>query len=281
MVQEHKDKGTLNPADGIPHIYRRRADGQAMLYAWFGAMHTRVDVALAGAMPEETMLGAVAAMRRRVAAIENTANRFDPHSELSAVNRSAPDGIMPVSRELESILLDCLRYNGMTGGLFDITAGSPEYDNRMVHDIILPGDGTITFRRRGLCINLSGFLKGYALEQVRSIIIDSGVTGALINMGNSSIMAMGSPGGQNGWKVSFGSGSRKDTVTLCDQCLTTSGNDSPVRRHIVNPATGKLIEGFRSVSVVNRNAAEGEVLSTCLFIDPESTFPAFGEYTLL
>ena len=252
-----------------------------MLYAWFGAMHTRVDVALAGAMPEETMLGAVAAMRRHVAAIENTANRFDPHSELSAVNRSAPDGIMPVSRELESILLDCLRYNGMTGGLFDITAGSPEYDNRMVHDIILPGDGTITFRRRGLYINLSGFLKGYALEQVRHIIKGAGITAALVNMGNSSVMALGRPDGQNGWEVSFGNGSRKDTVTLCDQCLTTSGNDSPVRRHIVNPATGKLIEGFRSVSVVNRNAAEGEVLSTCLFIDPESTFPAFGEYTLL
>lgn len=249
-----------------------------MLYAWFGAMHTRVDAALISTESEDVLLETVAEIRKRINSIETAANCFDPHSELSAVNRSAPDGIMPVSRELESILLDCLRYNGMTGGLFDITAGSPEYDNRMVHDIILPGDGTITFRRRGLCINLSGFLKGYALEQVRSIIIDSGVTGALINMGNSSIMAMGSPGGQNGWKVSFGSGNRSDTVTLCNQCLTTSGNDSPARRHILNPETGKLIEGCRSVSVLNRNAAEGEVLSTCLFINPERKYPAFGEY---
>lgn len=281
MVQEHKDKGTLNPADGIPHIYRRRADGQGMLYAWFGAMHTRVDAALISTESEDVLLETVAETRKRINSIETAANCFDPQSELSAVNRMAAERIMPVSRELESILRECLRYNVMTDGLFDITVGSDGYDNRMVRDIILPGDGTVVFRRRGLCINLSGFLKGYALEQVRSIIIDSGVTGALINMGNSSIMAMGSPGGQNGWEVSFGSGNRSDTVTLCNQCLTTSGNDSPARRHILNPETGKLIEGCRSVSVLNRNAAEGEVLSTCLFIDPRRTFPAFENYLLI
>lgn len=281
MVQEHKDKGTLNPADGIPHIYRRRADGQGMLYAWFGAMHTRVDAALISTESEDVLLETVAETRKRINSIETAANCFDPQSELSAVNRMAAERIMPVSRELESILRECLRYNVMTDGLFDITVGSDGYDNRMVRDIILPGDGTVVFRRRGLYINLSGFLKGYALEQVRHIIKGAGITAALVNMGNSSVMALGRPDGQNGWEVSFGNGSRKDTVTLCDQCLTTSGNDSPARRHIVNPETGKLIEGCRFVSVVNRNAAEGEVLSTCLFIDPRRTFPAFENYLLI
>lgn len=281
MVQEHKDKGTLNPADGIPHIYRRRADGQAMLYAWFGAMHTRVDAALISTESEDVLLETVAETRKRINSIETAANCFDPQSELSAVNRMAAERIMPVSRELESILRECLRYNVMTDGLFDITVGSDGYDNRMVRDIILPGDGTVVFRRRGLYINLSGFLKGYALEQVRHIIKGAGITAALVNMGNSSVMALGRPDGQNGWEVSFGNGSRKDTVTLCDQCLTTSGNDSPARRHIVNPETGKLIEGCRFVSVVNRNAAEGEVLSTCLFIDPRRTFLAFENYLLI
>lgn len=252
-----------------------------MLYAWFGAMHTRVDVVLTGTAGSETLLKAVAAMRIRIAEIENAANCFDPRSELSAVNRMAAERIMPVSPGLASILHECLRYNAITGGLFDITAGSPGYNNRMVHDIILPGDGTITFRRRGLRINLSGFLKGCALEQVRRIITDTGIDGALVNMGNSSVMAVGSPGDGDGWDVSFGNGGRKETVTLRDQCLTTSGNDSPTRRHIVDPTTGKLIEGCRSVSVVNRNAAEGEVLSTCLFIDPRRSFPAFSNYLLI
>lgn len=252
-----------------------------MLYAWFGAMHTRVDAALISTESEDVLLETVAETRKRINSIETAANCFDPQSELSAVNLMAAEKIMPVSRELESILRECLRYNVMTDGLFDITVGSDGYDNRMVHDIILPGDGTVVFRRRGLYINLSGFLKGYALEQVRRIIKGAGITTALVNMGNSSVMALGRPDGQNGWEVSFGNGSRKDTVTLCDQCLTTSGNDSPARWHIVNPATGKLIEGCRSVSVVNRNAAEGEVLSTCLFIDPRRTFPAFGDYLLI
>ncbi len=252
-----------------------------MLYAWFGAMHTRVDAALISTESEDVLLETVAETRKRINSIETAANCFDPQSELSAVNLMAAERIMPVSRELESILRECLRYNVMTDGLFDITVGSDGYDNRMVRDIILPGDGTVVFRRRGLYINLSGFLKGYALEQVRHIIKGAGITAALVNMGNSSVMALGRPDGQNGWEVSFGNGSRKDTVTLCDQCLTTSGNDSPARRHIVNPETGKLIEGCRFVSVVNRNAAEGEVLSTCLFIDPRRTFPAFENYLLI
>ena len=130
-----------------------------MLYAWFGAMHTRVDAALISTESEDVLLETVAETRKRINSIETAANCFDAQSELSAVNRMAAERIMPVSRELESILRECLRYNVMTDGLFDITVGSDGYDNRMVRDIILPGDGTVVFRRRGLYINLSGFLK--------------------------------------------------------------------------------------------------------------------------
>ena len=121
-----------------------------MLYAWFGAMHTRVDAALISTESEDVLLETVAETRKRINSIETAANCFDPQSELSAVNRMAAERIMPVSRELESILRECLRYNVMTDGLFDITVGSDGYDNRMVRDIILPGDGTVVFRRRGV-----------------------------------------------------------------------------------------------------------------------------------
>ena len=55
-------------------------------------------------------------------------------------------------------------------------------------------------------------------------------------------------------------------IFLKNECLTTSGNDSHERKHIIDPQTGKLIEGKREVAVVTANGTVGEVLSTSLFV---------------
>lgn len=269
---------------GIPHLFRRRDNGggTAMLYAWFGAMHSRVDIAVVGDICEEHVMQAVGEMRRRIAAIENMANRFAPDSELAAINRYADDDTMGISAELETIIADCRRYHDMTHGLFDITIGSDNHRAMTtIGEIVLPGDRTIAFRRRGIRIDLSGYLKGYALEQMRPILRDYGISNALLNMGNSSVMAVGSMTDSAGWTVSFDSGSGKQPVVLRDQCLTTSGNDSDTRQHIADPYSGQLVSGHRTISVVNADAAEGEVLSTSLFIDREARTTGFGPFTIL
>ena len=38
------------------------------------------------------------------------------------------------------------------------------------------------------------------------------------------------------------------------------------RKHIIDPQSGKLVEGKREVAVVTANGAVGEVLSTSLFV---------------
>ncbi len=43
----------------------------------------------------------------------------------------------------------------------------------------------------GVTINLSGFLKGYALEKTRKLLQHYEVKDALINMGNSSVLLFG------------------------------------------------------------------------------------------
>lgn len=266
----------------IPHIYRRDNNGaRALLYTWFGAMHSRVDIAIVSDKTEEPLMQCVESMRRRIADIERTANCFSPESELAAINRHAADRTMHVGNELETIIASCMRYNAMTNGLFDITVDSEHHNPQTIRDISLPGDGTIRFRRRGIRINLSGFLKGYALEQLRTILRDHDITDALLNMGNSSVMAIGNMTAGAGWGVGFGNRQQAQTITLRNQCLTTSGNDSPSRQHITDPATGQKIQGQRSIAVINGNASEGEALSTSLFIKPEMTFPRFGEYSTI
>lgn len=76
-------------------------------------------------------------------------------------------------------------------------------------------------------------------------------------MGNSSILALGNHPVGSGWKI--------NDILLHNECLTTSGNDSPSRRHIVSPQNGKLVEGVKQIAVVTTNGSIGEILSTSLF----------------
>ncbi len=61
--------------------------------------------------------------------------------------------------------------------------------------------------------------KGYALETIKSILNECVIENALINMGNSSVLALGNHPVGTGWKV--------NNILLHNECLTTSGNDSP------------------------------------------------------
>jgi thiamine biosynthesis lipoprotein len=85
-------------------------------------------------------------------------------------------------------------------------------------------------------------------------------------------MAVGNHPHGNGWKVKTALQAlvpAEREFILYDECLTTSGNDTPNRRHIICPDTGKYIEGLKAVSVVTSNATEGEVLSTAFFVATE------------
>lgn len=93
---------------------------------------------------------------------------------------------------------------------------------------------------------------------------------ALINMGNSSVLALGHHPMADGWKIDFGQAASPHKIhpelLLRNECLTTSGNDSHERKHIIDPRNGKLVEGKREVAVVTTDEAEGEILSTSLFV---------------
>ncbi|KAB4167397.1 FAD:protein FMN transferase, partial [Bacteroides uniformis] len=149
---------------------------------------------------------------------------------------------------------------------------SADYTPNLIRSVQLsPQERTLLFLQPGVTINLSGFLKGYALEKTRKLLQYYEVKDALINMGNSSVLALGNHPVGTGWRV--------NDILLYDECLTTSGNDSPERRHIVSPQDGKLVEGARQISVVTTNGAIGEILSTALFAaDSEQRKALMGIY---
>ncbi len=225
----------------MTHIFKEGEAGN-LLYCWFPAMHTRVDIAIVSPLDEASLLSIVAEVKKRICEIENIGNCFNQHSELSQYNSNGKEHFA-LSSELQRILHLCDYWKKETAGLFDVSVEGK--------------------------INLSGFLKGYALDEIRPILEANNIENALVSMGNSSVLALGSqPGSTGGWIVKNAQG---ETFTLRNQCLTTSGNDSPERRHIINPLTGQYKTGQGMVSVITSGGAEGEVRATEKFLLKQPT----------
>lgn len=234
----------------MPHLSRILPDGEVAVYVWFEAMHTRVDILLkSGSHPESGLLDIAEGMRRIITDLEKAGNRFDPSSELSRLNRLSPGEETEISEVLYDMLSLCLDYNVRTKGLFDISVSSPGYEPGMLGTIRLAEGRRFSRNRADVVLDLSGFIKGYALDCLRGYLEDRGITDALVNLGNSSIMAMGAVPGP-----------------VKDGCLTTSGNSDISRCHIRNPLTGEYIRGVRTAQVFTRGGAEGEVEATVKFI---------------
>lgn len=250
----------------MQHMHHILDDGSNLVYAWFEAMHTRIDIMLWDSdVSYVRLLNVVEEVVDEVNRISLMGNCFSPESEVSVVN-AAPAGVpVKVSDELFGILLRCRDYNQETEGLFDITA-SVDLPGIMLCDKLglTQNDGTVMRNHSETRINLSGFLKGYALDRaVEKIRKD--VSNGLVSFGNSSVYAFGNHPKGSGWPVAAADSSRGEFI-LHDECLSTSGNDTEKRKHIINPLNGEMIEGKGMVSVISRTAEYGEVLSTVSFL---------------
>lgn len=245
------------------HLYKPSPTGEGLFYGWFAAMHTRVDVALYGCRSKEEWMNITEEIHREVIRLESIGNYFDEHSELSFVNRNAALRPVVLSDELYEMMAICKEYHTRTLGCFDATISSINHTPDTMNEVHLKADNhTVAYGRPGIVINLSGFLKGYALDKIKGILSANGVTDALVNMGNSSILAMGNHPNGEGWKVT-------NDCTLYNQCLTTSGNDTDERRHILSPHTGRWVTGKGKVLVVTEKGYVGEIFSTALFAATE------------
>lgn len=313
----------------IQHVYRSSHEGDGLFYAWFLSMHTRVDIILCSRKSEEELLLTVDHIYDTLCQLEKTANYYDPTSELARVNRMAATSPVVLSEELYAMIDLCLEYNKKTLGCFDITVLSNNYDRNTIHSVQLSAEErSVFFRQPGVTLNLSGFLKGYALEKIKSILKESMIENALINMGNSSVLALGNHPMGKGWKINFGwaanastntatnattnattdtatnatadtaTNATTDTATdtataataanadnpqsilLYNECLTTSGNESSQRKHIISPRSGEFVKGARQIAVVTADGAIGEILSTGLFAaDDEQREALLAEFS--
>jgi thiamine biosynthesis lipoprotein len=231
--------------------------------------------------------------------LDQLLSNYRPESEWSQVNKLAGGQPVPVSRELFDLLSDCVEYSREGEGAFDITVGPLmkvwgfyKGTGHLPHraevrgalatvgyqNILLDAKNhTVRFAREGVEMDPGGVGKGYAVDKIAAILREDGVRSALISGGGSSIYAIGTPPGEQGWKVTIKDPKDQSkaaaTVSLKDESLSTSGNyekffwaEGKLYSHIMDPRTGYPSMGMLSVSVISPRTIDSEIWAKPYYI---------------
>lgn len=224
-------------------------------------MGTRLDIVVIG-HAEDRAAGLCRECVDMTSMLERQVSRYVADSETSAINRAEPLSQLPVSDSYRSLLTLSADMCRRTLGAFDVTLGDgSRFDFGDNGELIIPA--------RGLKIDFGGIAKGIAVDRMTRILAGADTKSAFISFGGSSIAGIGSHPGGDSWRVSIAdpfSGNTLRCIDLVDSSLSTSGNSTALRGHIIDPSTGHAVTGRRLSAVVARSATEAEALSTAWLV---------------
>jgi thiamine biosynthesis lipoprotein len=263
------------------------------------AMATVFEVLLPWGTPRAD--AAAAAALDLVDALEAQLTVYRETSEVRRLNRLAETAPVPVERRLFDLFSRAARLSSDTNGAFDMTAGPlvkawgffrregrvPQDDELtsamdkvgMRHVALDPERRTVRYLRPGVEINLASIGKGYALDRAGELLHQKhGVSAALLNGGNSSVLALGAPPEDpRGWTVGIRNPAKPDerlaVVRLRNRAMATSAatyqnfayNNRKIG-HLLDPRTGRPVEGVSLATAFAPTAAEADALATAFYV---------------
>jgi len=220
---------------------------------------------------------------RELDRLEAKLNRYDETSDVSKINHASTGVPVAVSYDTFACLSIALYVSAETGGAFDVTsvsrarprmeAESPTLDppeipavDRGFNFIDLSEETlSVTVRRPGLCIDLGGIGKGYALDCMSGILEEWEVNRSLLIAGGSTVLAMDAPAQEQGWPVQFGSGEYSRQMNLC-KCSFSGSGLTVKGEHIVDPRSGISVAILKRAWALAPTAALSDALSTAFMI---------------
>ena len=231
--------------------------------------------------------------------IDRLMSHYLPHSPLSELNRRAADGAVAVDPELFDFIARSLDYSRASDGAFDITVGplmkawgffDGDYrvptaaelrDTRRrvgYRRVVLDRSRrTIRFDTPGVELDLGGIAKGYAVDRAIAVLERHGITAALVSAGGSTIYGLGHPPDRPSWEVKvqdpIDPAKVAFSVGLIDRALSMAGRsaksfeaDGTLYSHIMDPRTGRPVQGVLSVAVTSRTGTDGDALDDALMV---------------
>jgi thiamine biosynthesis lipoprotein len=263
-------------------------------------MATRFEIVLPGENPAALRAAGEEALGQ-VEQLEAQLSLFRAGSEIAHLNARAAQEPVRVTPGLFALLQHARKLSEESGGAFDITVaplvrcwGFMGGDGRfpcpeevaearakvgMGLVRLNPADFTVQFAREGVMLDLGAIGKGYAVERAAEVLREAGVSSALVHGGTSTVQALGTPPGEEFWKIAIETPSPVPdapptllaTVPLKEEAMSVSGvcgNSFQVGGrtygHIIDPRTGEPAIGTVLAAVILPSATETDALSTAL-----------------
>lgn len=268
----------------------RRLPGEAETTIF--AMDTVMTLALQGEY-QEAVQQALDRAVERIYAYENALSATREDGQLYALNAN---GTGELSDDAAGLLADALELCRQTGGALDITAypavrawGFTTGDYRVpdqeelarltagIDYTAVRMEGNTVTLPAGVELDFGAVAKGYTADRLAAQLRESGVVSALLDLGQSTILAMGAKDGNAPWRIAVQDPSGDGylgVLELTDQAVGTSGGyqryfeEGGARYwHIIDPSTAAPARsGLASVTVVGPSAFVCDGLSTALFV---------------
>jgi FAD:protein FMN transferase len=245
-----------------------------------------------------------------VADFEARYSRFLNDSLISLINSAAGKMWVEVDEETDRLFNLCNDLFFLTNGAFDPTAlPLIRLWNWKANPPVVPSEevilaaremtgwkkvqrrrGAIFLPQAGMCLDLGGIGKEYAVDMVVALAAQFGVEHVLVDFGQD-IRVQGCPPGRPAWNVGLENpknpGSCWGNVAVTDHAVATSGDylrhfvyQGQRYGHIIDPRTGYPVRnGCLAVSVVAATCTIAGILSTTAFVlGPQAGFHLINGY---
>ena len=250
------------------------------------AMATEFQIFISGTSETKAHTCAAEALRD-LELLEAELSRFRDGSDISRLNHLPPGKSTPIGEAAYDCINLAKEIHLATNGAFDITIGpllavwnNPDHTPRQPSESELKraraaiGIDKVLLDRKNreasvscpdIWLDVGGIGKGYALDQMASILQASGIDNALLDAGGSTLLAFGKGPAGEGWPVGTGE-PNMPAIHLQDRSLSGSGFTER-GEHIIDPRGGSRVSADkRNAWALAPFAALADALSTAFLV---------------
>jgi len=232
-----------------------------------------------------------------VAWFEARYSRFIPDSLIGRINAAAGEHWVDVDPETDALLNLCQEMIFFTRGVFDPTAlPLIRLWDWKASPVVIPDAAAVQaaqelvgwrkiqrrpraifLPKKGMCLDLGGIGKEYAVDRVLTLVMQRGIENVLVDFG-ADVRVHGEPPEKGAWHIGLedpkNPGRVWSGVAVTNHAVATSGDylrhfvhDGRRYGHIVDPRSGYPVNnGILAVSVIAPHCTVAGILSTSVFL---------------